>query len=251
MKEHPANRLTILWLPIFLTLSISCLGTAEETATAGPLVLYASQSGESTLDNGEGGGNPFASALVELLDRRSLTIKKLRTDLVSRTLKKSYGFQTPDIEGTVTPAKIDLRDREAIRVAFVFVYSDYSENSVSSLPGARRDLDRVAGALREAGFSVQTAIDLPKRRLEEKLKEFTEESRNAEIAIIYMTGHGFEHENQVYLASSEFPFAHNPEEPAEHAVRVRTVAEFPQAKRANLVFFGGCRNTYGKRPDQP
>jgi hypothetical protein len=41
-------------------------------ALAEPIYLYASQKGKPTLDQGEGGGNPFASALVELLSRKTL-----------------------------------------------------------------------------------------------------------------------------------------------------------------------------------
>ena len=34
------------------------------TASAEPLIFHASTSGQKTLDQGEGGGNPFASSLV-------------------------------------------------------------------------------------------------------------------------------------------------------------------------------------------
>jgi len=41
-----------------------------------PLHFYASQSGAETLDQGEGGGNPFASALIELLGRPTITFER-------------------------------------------------------------------------------------------------------------------------------------------------------------------------------
>lgn len=60
-----------------------------------PIYLYASQSGRPTLDQGEGGGNPFASALVELLNRPALNFDEFRTELVDLTERKSRGFQRP------------------------------------------------------------------------------------------------------------------------------------------------------------
>jgi len=67
-----------------------------EKGPSTPLVFYASQSGRPTLDAGEGGGNPFASALIELLQRQSLTLAELHSDIVRLTQTKSQGFQIPD-----------------------------------------------------------------------------------------------------------------------------------------------------------
>lgn len=55
----------------FMLLAVSTSGALQlamaKSEHAAPSVFYASQSGKSTLDQGQGGGNPFASALVELL----------------------------------------------------------------------------------------------------------------------------------------------------------------------------------------
>lgn len=54
---------------------ILCDTEAAQKAT----ILYASQSGQPTLDQDEGGGNPFASSLIELLKRERLTNNDLTT----------------------------------------------------------------------------------------------------------------------------------------------------------------------------
>jgi hypothetical protein len=66
-----------------------------------PVYLYASQSGRPTFDQGEGGGNPFASALVDLLAHPTPSFAMFRTELIERTLLKSEGFQQPEISGPV------------------------------------------------------------------------------------------------------------------------------------------------------
>ena len=47
------------------------------SARAETLTFHASQSGMQTLDQGEGGGNPFASALIEVLGRKSVRLAEL------------------------------------------------------------------------------------------------------------------------------------------------------------------------------
>ncbi len=207
------------------------------------LVFYASQSGKPTLDQGEGGGNPFASALIELLERRSLTYSELRTELVSMTKKKSHGFQEPDVPKAVLPEVLEIRQfsNKHKLVAFVFVYSDYHNSGVTSLPGVERDLKRVSLALKNAGFEVQTAIDPTSDELENALQTFSLNTTDAEIAIIYTTGHGFEYNSQVYLAPNNYPFEQGSERLPELAVHIPSLTNYMRAKSANLVLFGGCR----------
>ncbi len=62
-------------------------------------IIYASQSGRATLDQGEDGGNPFASALIELLSKPSLSLDQLLDQIVTITYQKSGGYQLPDVNG--------------------------------------------------------------------------------------------------------------------------------------------------------
>ena len=66
-------------------------------------------------------------------------------------------------------------------------------------------------------------------------------SREAEAAVIYLTGHGFEHGGRVYLMPGDYPFDKGPKRLPELAVDVAGLAKYLRAKSANVVFFGGCR----------
>lgn len=215
----------------------------SESKPAAPVVFYASQSGRSTLDQGEGGGNPFASALIELLERPSLTYAEFRTGLIALTKEKSRGFQEPDASTSVdsTQWRVKPISASAKRVALVFVYSDYGNAGVTSLPGAKRDLFRVATALKSAGFDVQTAIDPAQNDLRTALDALSRRSQNAEVAIIYLTGHGFERHGQVYLMPNDYPFEEVSKRLPEIAVHVPSLVGYLKARSANLVLFGGCR----------
>lgn len=195
------------------------------------VVFYASQSGRPTLDQGEGGGNPFASALIELLARPELSYASLRADLTTLTEQKSHGVQLPDIRFQGQPAAWTIIPvpPSSKRVAIVFVYADYY--AAPALPGAERDMARVAGALRSAGFTVQTLLDPTSDALEAALDALERDSADAEAAALYATGHGFETDGEVYLMPSD----------GSPRVYIERLARHLKAKTANLIFYGGCR----------
>lgn len=231
---------------ILSTAAVTYAASQETTATtqgATPTVVYASQSGRSTLDQGEGGGNPFASALIALLERPSLTLAELVPDLVALTKDKSSGFQVPDSPTARDETQWRLKPVPPgeKRVALVFVYSDYRDAGIPSLPGAERDRERVTQALRNAGFELQSAGNPTKQDLRALLERLSSRSSDAVAAVIYLTGHGFEHGGRVYLLPSDYPFNEGPGRLPELAIDVANLTTHLKATSANLVFFGGCR----------
>ena len=62
-----------------------------------PLVFYATSPGGETLDQGDGGGNPFASSLIDLMGRPTLSLSGLSSELTTLTYQKSHGYQTPEV----------------------------------------------------------------------------------------------------------------------------------------------------------
>ncbi len=100
--------------------------------------IYASQSGRATMDRGEDGGNPFASAFVELLQRPSLTLAELIDQISAITQQKSGGYQLPDVSGIrgasnwrIKPARSNGKN-----VALVATFSRYTAEDVPLPPGA-------------------------------------------------------------------------------------------------------------------
>lgn len=214
------------------------------TKSASPVVFYASQSGEQALDQGEGGGNPFASALIELIDRPSLTYNEFYNQMFTLTREKSHGFQSPEIPPASRGSNIwNLKPIPASskRTALVFVYSDYRKVGIASLPGAKHDLERVSNALVKAGFEVQTALDPTKKELVEALEKISKNSEGTDVAVLYMTGHGFEHNGIVYLMPNDYPFEKEENRLSELAIDVKSLSNYLRAKDGNLIFFGGCR----------
>lgn len=211
-----------------------------------PAVFYASQSGSETLDQDDEGGNPFASALIELLGRPSLSYSEFCSGLITLTKEKSNGFQVPDVAAIIASNawRIKPFPASAKRVALVFVYSNYRKAGVTSLPGAQFDMRRVATALQTSGFEVDTVIDPSKNDLRAALEKLAKRSENAEAALFYLTGHGFEHNGEVYLMPNNYPFKDGPGRLSELAVHVPSLANYLKAKRANLVFYGGCRTPW-------
>ncbi len=72
------------------------------TARADTLIFHATAAGQQTLDQGEGGGNPFASSLIELLQRPRVALSELPDAIRALTSSKSRGFQSPDVPTTRT-----------------------------------------------------------------------------------------------------------------------------------------------------
>jgi hypothetical protein len=122
MTQEVLSGVTVMLLAAAFATGSQRLARVEPRPAA-PVVFYTSQSGRSTLDQGEGGGNPFASALIELLERPSLTYAEFRTDLIALTKEKSRGFQEPDASTSVdsTQWRVKPISASAKRVALVFV----------------------------------------------------------------------------------------------------------------------------------
>jgi len=209
-----------------------------------PIYFYASQPGEQTLDQGEGGGNPFASALVDLLAHDTLTFGTFCAELIDLTEQKSSGFQRPEILSQIDLGAWQFLPKPSIerRIALVLVFSDYTISGAPSLPGAKNDLDRISKALVKARFEVQTAIDPDQSKLKSILNEFSERSKVSDVAVLYTTGHGVEVNGIVYLLPGDYPLEYGKSKLNEHAIRLTRIGSVVRASKANLVFYGGCRN---------
>jgi len=226
------------------------MALATSSLRAETLVFHASASGKQTLDQGEGGGNPFASALIELLKTRSLALSQLPAALKRLTVQKSRGFQSADVPTSVPQANFSLvpADFRQRRIALVLVVSDYRQSGgAQSLPGAKRDAERIASALRRAGFKTEVALDLELSSMRERLAEFRNRSINSDAAVIYTTGHGVEVEGTVYLLPCDYPIKERNSALMKRALPLPEIIGSPAARLANLVFYAGCRdNPFGQ-----
>jgi len=217
-------------------------------ARADALVFQGSASGHPTLDQGEGGGNPFASALIEILKRPTVRLAELPAALQQLTAKKSGGFQSADVPKTVASGEWQLVPAKGgeRRVALVMVVSNYTRSGAQSLPGAKRDAERVAAALTGAGFRTEVALDLDLAAMRAKLSSFAAAAAAQDAAVVYTTGHGVEAGCHVYLLPGDYPIEQRNAALAQRALRLSEIAASVRARAINLVFYGGCRdNPFG------
>jgi len=93
------------------------------------------------------------------------------------------------------------------------------------------------------GFSVIQGVGPSREEILLALDTFCEASRDADMAILYSTGHGRECDGQVYLIPGDFPLkkGFGSEALARNAVPVEKITEACIASTMNLVFFAGCR----------
>jgi len=210
-------------------------------------VCFATRSGGTTIDRDSEGGNPFATALIELSTSDDVDIADFPTRLRELTTKISNDHQSPEwvgaqptVDWRLPQPRIEQRVR---RVALVLIVSDYRYDS-ADLGGAAWDELRISAMLARNGFSVTQGVGSNRPDILQALQVFEEESRNSDFAIIYSTGHGREAENIVYLLPGDYPIedGFRPAELARSGVSVSMLAQACSARTLNLVFFAGCRS---------
>lgn len=235
VKRDRLSALTFLLLGV---LGLACPAVAQ------PLTFYAATSGERALDQGEGGGNPFASALIELLARPSLHLAELSEELARLTHAKSGGFQKADVPelATIASRQLTPKPNGEKRIALVVVVSDYAKAGVNSLNGARHDAERMERALGAAAFETRIVLDASLPAIRAELSKFARESEAADIAVLYSTGHGVEVDGVTYLLPGDYPVAERNGALATRAMPVPELAAHLKARHVNLAFWGGCRD---------
>lgn len=225
------------------TLAASSAAPAFAQAGAAPspaLVYYAGQAGRLTTDRDRQGGNPFASAVCEIIGARPLTLETFTRRLAEANQIHSQGWQMLDYPRSLPDPKRRL-DRGDKRLALVLINADYSQSEAYSLRGAAFDAQRVPAALSEAGFETTLVLDHTAEEARAVLAEFAIRSEEADSAIIYIGGHGAQHKRTVYWMMGDYP-----DQDAKwldtHAIAVSEIARAGRARTLNLVLYASCRD---------
>jgi hypothetical protein len=207
-----------------------------------PLFYYAGQAGRLTQDRDRLGGNPFASALVEVLTWRPLTLEDFGGRLAAANAKYSNGWHQLQKPRKLADPKWRLDNKEQKRVALVLINADYSKSGgVYSLPGAAFDVQRVPKALIDAGFETLVVFDKDSAAARRALADFASLSETADASLIYVGGHGIQHRRTVYWMMGDYP-----EQDAKwlptHAISLDEIGRAAKARAANLVLYASCRD---------
>ena len=93
-------------------------------------------------------------------------------------------------------------------------------------------------------------IAAERRALIEVLQSFRRKPRDADVGIVYSTGHGVELNGVVYLVPGDYPAGEGFDAVRlrEYAISVDRMIRLSEANGQNLIFFAGCRIAGGVRP---
>ena len=124
------------------------------------------------------------------------------------------------------------------RVALVVGNANYGH--APALDNPRNDAEDIAAALTQAGFSVETALDVDRSEFGDKFADFARRTQGARAALFYYAGHGLQVAGENYLLPVD---AELTDETALgfQAVRLGDVLKGMRSG-TNLVFLDACRD---------
>lgn len=127
------------------------------------------------------------------------------------------------------------------RMALVIGNSAYT--AANTLPNPVSDATALAKVFAEAKFDVvETKLDLSRDAFLLALREFADESQDADIAVVYYAGHGMEMGGVNYLIPIDAKLATDTAVADETVSLDRVLFAVDTAKRLRLVILDACRN---------
>ncbi len=113
---------------------------------------------------------------------------------------------------------------------------------VSDIPNSANDARDVAAALGRIGFVVTEKYNLDYRDMRLILRDFSEETDDADMVLVYFAGHGIEIDNTNYLIPTNAELRSDKDVEFE-AIRLETMLNsVSTAKGLKLVLVDACRN---------
>jgi uncharacterized caspase-like protein len=127
------------------------------------------------------------------------------------------------------------------RVALVIGNGDYQK--VSKLPNPMNDAKAIAGMLQYAGFdAVELHENLGIRELRRAIGDFSDAARDADMAIVYYSGHGMEVNGVNYLIPVDAVLERDVDVPYEAFSLDNLLQVLEPVKRLRLVMLDACRD---------
>lgn len=127
------------------------------------------------------------------------------------------------------------------RVALILGNSAYRH--VPQLINPANDSKLMASTLKAAGFDlVDLRVDLTATDMRRALRDFGEQSKTADIAVIYYAGHGIEVEGNNYLIPTDAVLERDTDVYDEALSLDRVLVAVEPAKQLRLVILDACRD---------
>lgn len=129
---------------------------------------------------------------------------------------------------------------DAKRVALVIGNSKYLH--AIALPNPANDAHLITATLRDAGFQVIEGTDLDKAGMVDAIDRFTEASYDAEVALVYYSGHGMQVEGHNFLIPVDAELT-SPAHLKTRTIQVEEVlAALPPDPAIGIIILDACRD---------
>ena len=139
-----------------------------------------------------------------------------------------------------------LQPAQAKRVALVIGNSKYVH--AVTLPNPSNDAHLLASTLRNSGFQVIEGVDQDNTGMHSLISRFTEQSYDADLAVIYYAGHGLEVDGKNYMIPIDAKLASDTDVTFEGVPLDQVMTSVNQAKKLRLVMLDACRdNPFAKQ----
>jgi Caspase domain len=127
------------------------------------------------------------------------------------------------------------------RVALVVGNSSYKNAAV--LPNPVNDAAAVAATLKGAGFDVvDSRLDLSAAEMRRALRDFADQARDSDVAVVYYAGHGIEIDGTNYLIPTDATLQRDTDIYDEAFSLDRVLLTIEPARQLRLVIVDACRN---------
>ena len=127
------------------------------------------------------------------------------------------------------------------RVALVIGNSAYQ--NVARLTNPQNDATAMSSLFKRGGFDVvESRFDMKNNEMRRKLRDFADQSRDADIAVVYFAGHGIEIDGTNYLIPTDATLERDVDAFDEAVQLDRVLQAIEPAKQLRLVILDACRD---------
>ncbi|MEO6012928.1 MAG: caspase family protein [Devosia sp.] len=124
-------------------------------------------------------------------------------------------------------------------VALVIGESDYE--GLQKLDNPKRDARAMDDLLDNLGFAVDRVLDGDAKKMRDQIADFVAEAKDADVALVYYSGHGVEIGGENYLVPTDTDLA-TPESAGESLISVDDLlAELAKTVPVTIVLLDACR----------
>ena len=157
-----------------------------------------------------------------------------------RTIRLFIGVLTVVLLPLVGTTPVGAQAATEKRVALIIGNSAY--RNISKLPNTSNDAGAMAALLKAAGFDVvESRQDLTINDMRRTLRNFSDKTREADIAVVFYAGHGIEMDGTNYLVPVDAQLERDIDVEDETIALDRIVKVMEPARRLRLVILDACR----------